>query len=91
MLRVADTHTLRIPKVYYYGSLSCNPGGGTSIIMEYLDFSSGSDQAALGTQLARMHLADLKVLGARPLKTLDADATTIAQHCTFRTPSCGSG
>jgi fructosamine-3-kinase len=62
LLRDADTHTLRIPRIYYYGSLSSNPGGGTSIIMEHLDFSSGSDQGALGTQLARMHLAELKVL-----------------------------
>jgi fructosamine-3-kinase len=55
-----DTHTLRIPQVFYYGALSSNPAGGTCIIMEHLDFSSGSDQAALGQQLARMHLADAK-------------------------------
>ena len=65
MLGRTDTHTLRIPQVYYYGCLSSNPAGGTSIIMEHLDFSSGSDQAALGKQLARMHLADAKVRCSR--------------------------
>lgn len=60
-VRHTDTHTLRIPKVFYYGCLSSNSAGGTCIIMEHLDFSSGSDQAALGQQLARMHLATAKV------------------------------
>ena len=32
-------------------------GDGTYIIMEHLNFTSGGDQAALGEQVARMHLA----------------------------------
>lgn len=36
-------------------------GDGSFIIMEHLKFGRGSDQAALGKQLARMHLAEVKV------------------------------
>lgn len=80
MLGRTDTHTLRIPQVYYYGCLSSNPAGGTSIIMEHLDFSSGSDQAALGTQLARMHLADAKVRCSRWWGADAAQAVCTVMH-----------
>jgi len=53
------TGTLKIPHVYHYGVLPTNsPGrGGCFIVMEHLELGGGGDDAALGRQLALMHLA----------------------------------
>lgn len=57
------TNTIHVPEVYHYGALSSPPGGGalrssgSFIVMEYLDLRGRFDQAELGRQMARMHLA----------------------------------
>lgn len=64
---VADTGTLRIPKVFHYGPLPAPGGGrgrGSFIVMEFLHFGGRSSAAELGRQLALMHLAAPSV-GAR--------------------------
>jgi protein-ribulosamine 3-kinase len=48
---------LRIPRVYRHGDCSCGGGGGSFLIMEYLDLAGRSDDRALGRAVARMHLA----------------------------------
>jgi len=60
-----ETDTLRIPKVYHYGSLSGGvPGGGglraagSFIIMEHLDLRGRASGRELGRLLARMHLSE---------------------------------
>ena len=59
----AATRTIRVPEVFHYGPLPAPPGGGalrrggSFIVMEYLDLSGRCDQAELGRQVARMHLA----------------------------------
>ncbi|KAL3147712.1 hypothetical protein ABBQ32_002455 [Trebouxia sp. C0010 RCD-2024] len=58
-----DTNSMRIPKIYHFGSLSSVPEGkgqgkGSFIIMEYLDFGSSYSQADLGRALAEMHKAE---------------------------------
>ena len=47
------TNSLRVPRVLYSGPLVI--GDGSFIVLEHFSFSSCSDQAALGRQLARMH------------------------------------
>ena len=59
----ADTGTIRIPKVFHYGALGGPGRAGSFIVMECLDMGGRESQAALGTQLARMHLAQPKVGG----------------------------
>jgi len=50
-----DTHTVRVPNVYHVGLL---PGSrGAFIVMDYLNLQGAGDQAELGRQMARMHLA----------------------------------
>lgn len=57
------THTIRVPEVFHYGGLPSPPGGGalrgsgSFIVMEYLELGGRCDQAELGRQMARMHLA----------------------------------
>ena len=56
-----DTHTIRVPEVFHVGSLDPSGpslrGGGSFIVMEYLNLSGRYSDANLGHQLARMHLA----------------------------------
>eukprot|EP00884_Botryococcus_braunii_P015675 jgi/Botrbrau1/2791/Bobra.0125s0004.2 len=58
-----ETHTLRIPKVFHYGSLSTVPagrglgGGGSFIVMECLNLGGRARQDELGRGLALMHSA----------------------------------
>jgi fructosamine-3-kinase len=52
-----DTQTIRIPKVYGYGSLP----GGAFIAMEALNIRGRADQAEFGRRIAMMHLATPKV------------------------------
>lgn len=60
---VHATRTVRVPEVHHYGPLPSAPGGGalrgggSFIVMEHLDLQGRCDQAELGRQLARMHLA----------------------------------
>lgn len=51
---------MRVPKVFHVGPL---PGAaaGSFIVMEHLKFGGAPSQEELGTQLARMHLAQPKV------------------------------
>lgn len=52
---MADTNTMRVPAAHHVGLL---PGGqGAFIVLEHLRLEGGGDQAELGRQLARMHLA----------------------------------
>ncbi|KAI0561151.1 Fructosamine/Ketosamine-3-kinase [Gracilaria domingensis] len=51
-----NTHTIRVPEVYHCGSLRGIEG--SFIIMEALDLYSVFDQARLGENLAKMHLAE---------------------------------
>ena len=51
-----DAATLRIPKVYSHGDYSCG-GGGSFLIMEYLNLAGRTDDYKLGRAVARMHLA----------------------------------
>lgn len=44
-LLIIDTHTLRIPKVFDYGT---QKNGSSFIIMEYLNFGGGSDDYEFG-------------------------------------------
>lgn len=50
-----DTHAMRIPKIYHFGSLSSK---GSFIVMEYLKFGGSYSQAGLGQALAEMHKAE---------------------------------
>jgi protein-ribulosamine 3-kinase len=51
---LSETHTLRIPKVFYYGVL---PGGkGAFVVMEHIAFGGRSSQEELGRGLAQMHM-----------------------------------
>jgi fructosamine-3-kinase len=58
------TKTIRIPEIVHYGPLPGPPGGGalrgggSFIVMESLEMGAGSDQAELGRQLGKMHLAE---------------------------------
>ena len=54
---IAETHTLKIPRVWHYGELS----NGAFLIMEHMSFGGHSSQEELGRGLAKMHLAPLKV------------------------------
>jgi protein-ribulosamine 3-kinase len=47
-----STPALSIPKVFTYG----DAGNGSYIIMEYLNFTSGSDMKALGAAVGAMHM-----------------------------------
>ena len=51
----ADTHAMKIPKIYHFGSLSSK---GSFIVMEYLKFGGSYSQADLGQALAEMHKAE---------------------------------
>ena len=51
-MRRAARSALAVPKVFTYG----DTGGGSFIIMEYMNFTSGSDMSALGTAVGEMHL-----------------------------------
>ena len=62
---LAETGTLRIPKVYHFSLL---PGGSACIIMEHLTFGGRSSQEDLGRGLARMHLAPVKADSGPPLQ-----------------------
>ena len=53
--------SLKVPEVFEVGELDRGPpgsGGGSFIVMEHLEMSGRTDQAALGRALAEMHLAE---------------------------------
>ncbi len=81
-VRCADTHTLRIPKIYHHGALS----GGTFIVMEYLDFGGRGSQGDLGDRLARMHLAPPQVPALGPLPSTVPVSVDAIGHA-FRKPA----
>jgi fructosamine-3-kinase len=51
-----ETQTIRVPKPLKVGPL---PGGGSYIVMEFIEFGSRSSQADLGRALGEMHKASL--------------------------------
>ncbi|KAL4854893.1 Protein-ribulosamine 3-kinase [Chlorella vulgaris] len=57
------TGAIHVPEVFHFGALPSAAGGGalrgggSFIVMEYLDLSGRCDQAKLGRQVAHMHLA----------------------------------
>ena len=80
--RPAATQTIRVPEVFHYGALPSPPGGGalrgggSFIVMEYLDLRGRCDQGARPARLcpllrggcrtaARGRLVALEVLGPR--------------------------
>lgn len=59
------TNTLRVPRVFHVGPM---PGRrGSFIVMEALALGGSANQAELGRQLARMHLAEPAVRSAPAL------------------------
>lgn len=55
---------LRIPQVYHYGDYPT--GGGSFLIMEYLNLGGRGDQRALGRAMARMHLTPATAAAGNP-------------------------
>jgi protein-ribulosamine 3-kinase len=60
---IFETHTLRVPEVYYYGPLQ--RGKGSFIVMEELELCPIFSQSELGYALARMHLAQPRASEAK--------------------------
>lgn len=63
LMAMYETNTIRVPKVYHYGTLTKT--SGSYIIMETLDLYAMYEMADLGKYLAQMHLAEPNAPEAR--------------------------
>lgn len=86
---IADTQTVRVPRVHFAGNLRADDVCSAAIIMEHVDMNSSLSQTAqrnLGRQLAEMHLYSAQRLGESEFGlSMDNYCGTTPQINTHRT------